>query len=373
MRKKELHMSDPTTGSPGSVSLTSPSPTAGGVGVGGNGGNAGSIPPAAETPRPNGTDGRREQARISEGFPGLAVVAFLIAYLAVGIALALKGHFITLGAYGVLLVILAAGTVIIPNVHFGVVQRFSKRTGRILKEGIHLVIPFFDEVLLIEQLLKNKPLEVKVTSKDELPIEIVGSIQYRAASTITDAQGRNRFVEMDETVIENGINDAVEAELGIIAGLTTAEDFIQERAAVGLLIACILNLETPPHVREKVEPANRLKYYIDHLDECIEELQTHSADKHSAIEERYGIDIVAFTLSRVKFDEATEAALKAKKDAELFTRSVDSFDAKGSQHKVSDAFIQAGKGTLKAFEFRVPGLAEGIRTLVDALAQKAGK
>lgn len=218
---------------------------------------------------------------------------------------------------GLLLIIgtlIVNAIVIVPTVHFGQVLRFKRRTGRILKEGLHFVVPFIDSVELFKSELVTTDVGESFFSKDNLEIMIKGSVQWRPDEALLDST----FVEMSENTITKGLVDTIKSELGIIAGTKKGEAFIKDREAISLLINSVLRLSAPPHIAENLSPAERLQYYIDNTPVIRKRLadEPKNVNDRSDLENLYGIDIIRFSLADVDFSQTTKAALEKKKQAE---------------------------------------------------------
>ena len=156
---------------------------------------------------------------------------------------------VLVGTVVAIIAILANGIVVVPTVRYGVVTRFRRRTGRILTEGIHLVLSFVDQVQIYPHELRTDSLDkIDVFSQDRLEITMQGSAQWRP-----DKNNLRTFVEIPENTILVGLKDAIKSELGKIAGDKTGDDFIRERKAIETLINCIFRLERPPHFHQNEE------------------------------------------------------------------------------------------------------------------------
>lgn len=216
--------------------------------------------------------------------------------------------------------------IVIPTIHYGVVIRFKKRTGRVISEGLHLIIPFIDAVELFESTIVTKDIEGSFFSgTDEngsagrLEIKIKGSVQWSPDPEMLVEV----FIRISEEALANGLIDSIKGELGIIAGVEDGASFIGKRRAINLLINCVLRLSNPPHQKDKIEPENIIQYYEERASEIEEMLKNEvkNIGDRSAIEELYGIDIVRFALSNIDFSDATKKALELKRQTEETIRA----------------------------------------------------
>lgn len=272
---------------------------------------------------------------------------------------------------------------VVRTVEFAAVTHFWRRTGRILTEGVNFVWPIVSIIERFNEQLDSDEVAVTFTTKDRVAATTDGSLQWRPDREIVIAErtvktmfgGKRivknwlRFIENDEDVIIQGIRDAVKSTLGAVAGRQTADDFIQGRDALGLLINAILRLKDVPHdnpsavvammeqdrlekggagdeiklgtltipvssIRKKgdrdvvetkdvpcilhgeVRPEHVLTFYGTYgkyIRQLLEE--EHSKPDKSTIEERYGIHIETYALAGVKFTDATQRAFERERQA----------------------------------------------------------
>jgi regulator of protease activity HflC (stomatin/prohibitin superfamily) len=221
---------------------------------------------------------------------------------------------------------------VVPTAYYGVVERFGKRTGRLLDEGLHFVLPFgIDQVEILSYELKTEEVPLTVTSKDGIKIDVGGTIQYRPAKIGEKSNLRREkqllltFIEIPDKTIKEGLVGTIRDELGAIAGLCEAKEFIENREALGLLINSVLRLENVPHLATNppVVPGKRLDFYKDNHPAITKRLKDEGTiGSNSAIEHLYGIDIARFTISKVTFDTLYQQALEAQKEAEKRVESL---------------------------------------------------
>lgn len=269
-----------------------------------------------------------------------------------------------------LLIVRAAPQV--PPAHFGVVKSiFGGRAGRVIHESKNitdaikkknLIWPILESVDVVSYGLDAKEINTSFVSRDRISILNNGSLNWRPNWRITDRQGRIRFVEMQESVIVDGIADAIKSELGKIAGVKEFGVFVEEREALEALINSLLKLDTPPHLDPGVlrsvddryvvglnateigdlkgslpasspPPKQWLEFYgkFSHLVRAALEEVGNDPERTSPIENRYGIEIIAFVLSEVDFDKETKDALQAQKRAEAEMKGAEAVTERVSQ------------------------------------------
>lgn len=231
--------------------------------------------------------------------------------------------------------------VIIPKAHYGVRLILGRRISKIsfpmrwiLGEGVrdegwYLKIPFLEKIEIFPYELNTISIKVKVFSKDRLEITVEGSVQYRPDKNLVE----KIYAEMSEDAIKVGLVDAVESELGKIAGSKEADMFIQSREELESLINCVLRLSVPPHHDPsgyssqgglceggEISPEKRIEFYKVNRKKIRETLdgETKEVFLRSVTEERYGFDIVTYALARVDFSPETKKALEEKRQAQAY-------------------------------------------------------
>jgi len=233
----------------------------------------------------------------------------------------------------------AHSIIVVPKIHYGVKVRLGKRLPGVLYEGLHFKIPFIEEVTLISTELAEIEITAKFTTKDNLSLEAKGSLQYRPHPDIIEKRGGhkkkgvNKFISISEEIIRDGISEMVESILGGLGGQYTGEQFINHRHALKDIINSLLMMKKPLHLhhnrttctsmggkckhKDRI-PANELiGFYDKHWKELKESLGAKSSKENSDVEQRYGIEIDAFALSRINFSPETEIALEQEKQAAL--------------------------------------------------------
>lgn len=227
-----------------------------------------------------------------------------------------------LGPLLIIAVVLGYGLRKIPPMHYGRVNAFGKR-GRVVEEGLRFLMPFVEEVELHSKELERIPLEVTVTSKDQLEIVLKLSVEF-----VLDLNLITAYEERSKERA-NGLAERIKTVVGEIAGVEKADDFIRRREAIVHLINCLLRLKDLPH--KNIPIGQRLNFYetfAQDIDGYLEE-ETAKPDERSSIEEDYGIDILIANLTQVDFGAATKAALEKNKQLQA--------TMKGTKHLLGTA------------------------------------
>ena len=247
----------------------------------------------------------------------------------------------------------------VPTINYGVVLRWGRRTKRVFDEGLHIIIPFgIETVLLVPYDLREISFEdngsLKTVTEDRVVVEIEGQLQYRPANIKTmdetgDQQLILRFLETTGDKITTGLLGAIKDGLGSVAGVTTSDKFIRDREALGFLIDSLLRLETTPHLNPipypdpnhpkhgevwiadiptlTIPPGNRrIRIPVDSPEDrldfykmnrgTIRDLlkETTSSGSTSSLELRYGIDIMTLTISKVSFSPKVIEAMEKQRE-----------------------------------------------------------
>ncbi len=230
--------------------------------------------------------------------------------------------------------------------HYGVVERFKGRTGRIIYEGLHLKLPYIEKVEQVSmKLVDVDNIKATFTTKDFLQVTCLGSLQYSPDSEIKDAKGLNRFVSISEDMIQSGMAKTIEAKLGSLGGIRKSGDFIKTRHALSDIINCFFRLKTPPHMNHKrgdsatcglsdcefsdcppnsINAEDLIRFYNKHYALVKKMLDDEkNIPDRSSVEERYGIDIKYYALSDVAFSEETQKSFEKEKQAEFREKAFD--------------------------------------------------
>jgi len=168
----------------------------------------------------------------------------------------------------------------IPSHHFGVVMRLGKRTGKIVYEGLRIKMPFIEKVAIFSTAPVRINIETTFTTKDKLTLKCEGSIEYVANPLIKDDKGRNVYITTKDIISET-LNKEIQSKLGSLGGNYQAEDFIQNRQAIGDIINSFLRLEEPYHLKfGEVSVENIINFYNSHWKDFKEYLSKF-AKSHS--------------------------------------------------------------------------------------------
>ncbi|HMB17602.1 MAG TPA: SPFH domain-containing protein [Candidatus Paceibacterota bacterium] len=248
--------------------------------------------------------------------------------------------------------------------HFSIPLRLGKPTGY-WNEGWNIGIPFIDSLdKEFTYTLRPDPMDIKFQfiTLDNRKINLDSETRWAPNPKIKDKEGgvpRHAFIT--KKMMEEGLNDKIDSEIGRIAGGFYWTIFRDERRAVENYINSILRLERPVHVnaekwfslmdgydtlkeewidskfwhnketyteKENFSENNeneleteipfekRIQFY-SHFSNLIGEILREGEDLSSNSDEEiyYGIDIHNFTLGTVSFDKETQNALEEEQRA----------------------------------------------------------
>ncbi len=156
--------------------------------------------------------------------------------------------------------------------HTGVVTTFGKVSDTVLTEGLHVKVPFVQQVVQVDNRVLKSEAKCISASKDLQTITSVIALNYRVSNSKSAELYKNVGVDYQNTIITPTIQDSVKA----ITAKFTAEELITNRQAVG------------QEMRELV--AKKL--------------------------ESYGVLVDNFNIINFEFSKEFDAAIEAKQTAE---------------------------------------------------------
>ncbi len=306
-------------------------------------------------------------------FGALIALLFLAALVAANIN-AIKANTPILLIGAAIAAVAAANSVsIISKFNLGLVFRMQKPTGRIVNEGLNFKWPFIETIKPYSYKAKSMEINISVFSKDKREILMQGSVDMQIAK-----KRLLTFAEMENT-IDEGFNNAVKSNMRKIVGNREGDVFVNETAAVGRIINCLIRLERLPHLHfdyhngefkmgdsfrrwldnalSKIsennfvdsfgygkaalrEKLNLTDWRLTAMEDDAEELDIVKFYKRNAakielmlqlgqlvkevspLEMRYGISIIALELPVVDFSKKTKEAMEAAQQTEENMKAV---------------------------------------------------
>lgn len=113
--------------------------------------------------------------------------------------------------------------------HTGVVTTFGKVSDTVLAEGLHVKVPFVQQVIQVDNRVLKSESKCISASKDLQTISSVIALNYRVSNSKSAELYKNVGVDYQNTIITPTIQDSVKA----ITAKFTAEELITNRQAVG--------------------------------------------------------------------------------------------------------------------------------------------
>lgn len=160
----------------------------------------------------------------------------------------------------------------IPAGHTGVVTSFGKVSDTVLGEGLHIIIPFVNNVIKIDNRVLKTEVSSLSASKDLQNVSSVISLNYRVGRTNSAQIYQNIGIDFENVLVNPAIQECVKS----VTAQFTAEELITKRQQVGELMEAAL--------AEKINP--------------------------------YGLDIEVFNIIDFQFSEEFNAAIEAKQTAQ---------------------------------------------------------
>ncbi len=204
----------------------------------------------------------------------------------------------------------------IPTLKIGMVTFLGMRTGRVLEEGFHLIIPWFEDVALFDNKVRTVQVSGKFFCKDNLSVVLGGLVTWNNDKELLPTS----FV-MNQEKIDIELASVVLNQLAIIAGATNAADIKGAQEAFGHLVNCSLRMGIPPHIEQGILPAQRLEFYGNPDLHNRLESEHRLDEERSEIENRCGVNVISFTPDPVQYIGDTGEAMEEEGRAALRSRA----------------------------------------------------
>ena len=156
--------------------------------------------------------------------------------------------------------------------HTGVVLTFGKVSDTVLGEGLHLKIPFIQQIVQVDNRVQKAEVDCSSASKDLQTVSSTIALNYKVRNASSAEIYRNVGPDFEKIIISPAIQECVKA----VTARYTAEQLITERQSIG-----------------------------DQMKELIDE-------KVSS----YGLDIELFNIITFEFTAEYNAAIEAKQTAQ---------------------------------------------------------
>lgn len=178
----------------------------------------------------------------------------------------------------------------VPEIAGGVViSKISGRTGRILKEGLHLILPWhYVKVISLERRTSR---EIII---DSIPTKNGGVITYKCSYQFKPCINHlGRFIENDESLIQKGIEDMIKSFIGQFSANYTVDQLLKKWGELEKFVC------------------DKFKEEYEAYDEILKKNV-----KYTELEHKYGVEIIRLSLTDIdlpkELQEQREKALKER-------------------------------------------------------------
>ena len=156
--------------------------------------------------------------------------------------------------------------------HSGVITTFGKVSDTVLGEGLHVKIPFVQDIVLVDNRVQKAEVACSAASKDLQTVSSTIAVNYKVLNSYSASVYKNIGMNYQEVIITPAIQECVKA----VTAKFTAEELITNRQAIG-----------------------------DQMMELLKQKITN-----------YGIDIQIFNITAFDFTAEYNAAIEAKQTAQ---------------------------------------------------------
>ena len=139
----------------------------------------------------------------------------------------------------VVLLALIAGTsavTVVPAGHTGVIVTMGKVSDRVLSEGMHLKVPFAQQIVMMNNKIQKTEIDSNGVSKDLQTVSSGVAINYH----INKDDSAKIYQSIGEGYADTVLQPAIQESMKAITAQYTAEELITKRSAVGEEIGATL-------------------------------------------------------------------------------------------------------------------------------------
>lgn len=132
-------------------------------------------------------------------------------------------------AIALVLIVIAANSIAIVDAgHTGVVVTMGKVNEGTLQEGMHLKIPFFQDVVIIDNRIRKLEVNTEAFSKDLQSVNTTLAINYRVDTAKSDSIYKNIGADYESVLVTPAVNEVLKA----ITATYTAEESVTNRQLI---------------------------------------------------------------------------------------------------------------------------------------------
>ena len=128
----------------------------------------------------------------------------------------------------VAVVLLLNAVAIVDAGHTGVVVTLGKVNEGVLQEGVHLKIPFIQQVIKIDNRIRKLEVNTEAFSKDLQSVNTVLAINYRVDTSKSDSIYKNIGADYEDVLVTPAVNEVLKA----ITATYTAEESVTNRQLI---------------------------------------------------------------------------------------------------------------------------------------------
>lgn len=137
--------------------------------------------------------------------------------------------YIVIGIVAVLLIIVAINAFVVVDAgHTGVVVTLGKVNEGVLQEGIHMKIPFVQNVVKIDNRIQKLEVQTEAFSKDLQSVDTKLAINYRVDTSKSYSIYKNIGADYEDVLVTPAVNEVLKA----ITATYTAEETVTNRALI---------------------------------------------------------------------------------------------------------------------------------------------
>ena len=200
--------------------------------------------------------------------------------------------------------------------HTGVVTTFGKVSTGVLGEGLHIKVPFVQQIVQIDNRVLKTDVQSSSASKDLQTVSSTISVNYRIGQDKSAEIYRNVGIYFDEVIVKPAVQECVKA----VTAKYTAEELISNRQVVSQEMKDALASKITPYGLN-IEVFNIISFdFSEEFNKAIEAKQTAQQNALKAEQD----------LARIKV-EAQQKIEQAKAEAEAY---------KLKSQEITDAMIR---------------------------------
>lgn len=187
--------------------------------------------------------------------------------------------------------------------HTGVVVTFGKVSSSVLGEGLHLKIPFIQQVVQIDNRVQKAEVDCSSASKDLQTVTSTIALNYKVRNSASADIYQNVGLDFESIIVSPAIQECVKA----VTAKYTAEQLITERQSIGDQMKDLLGEKINSYGID-IEIFNIITFeFTDEYNAAIEAKQTAQQNALKAEQD----------LQRIKV-EAEQTVAKAQAEAEAY-------------------------------------------------------